>query len=443
MEQVLKLAGTLLYLPNLFFSFAVTVVFIHCFYDPGFQWNSKKAVLLLLAVALECMNLQFLQYNIIVEVFLVIAQVVILLFDYRGNRLRGFWHFLWVFFVIVGCASTIIEIGIQYIFPDFSYETGITPGQSIITMGIETAIYAFVFFYLYFRVYKRGIVLPWGNRERLFVAVYSIIFFALPQIFYRSGKTGDVALVMMGVSFVFTAVLIPIFFYYLKIGEYYRKRTVIQEQHMQAELTHFQQYRQMQEETSRFRHDIRNNLHCIQDMLQQGKAEESLEYLTDLLNVTENLSAKYVTGDALLDSIVGVKTQIMERHSIRFELDGVLAGGLPWKPMDICSVFANALDNAIEACQKVTPEKRSISMKIKSTPQFWLVTIENAVAQAVDVSKLFRKNTGYTSKSNAARHGIGTYNMKYTVESYGAMIQAECTEEVFKLEIMLDKSSPE
>ena len=99
-------------------------------------------------------------------------------------------------------------------------------------------------------------------------------------------------------------------------------------------------------------------------MLQQGKTKDAVEYLQDLMGTVENLSKKYVTGDALLDSIVGLKVQTMKQNGIH-------------------------------------------------------------------------------SKADAASHGIGTYNMKYTVESYGAMIKAECTEEIFRLEIMLDKSSPE
>ena len=82
-------------------------------------------------------------------------------------------------------------------------------------------------------------------------------------------------------------------------------------------------------------------------------------------------------------------------------------------------------------------------MTIRSTPLFWFVTIENPVFERVDTSKLFQKNGGYTSKADASQHGIGTYNMKNTVESYGAMINAECTEESFRLEIMIGKSNPE
>ena len=81
-------------------------------------------------------------------------------------------------------------------------------------------------------------------------------------------------------------------------------------------------------------------------------------------------------------------------------------------------------------------------MQICSTAQYWFITILNPVKEAVDTGRLFKKN-GYTSKIDQVRHGIGTYNMKYTVESNSAMLKAESTDEIFKLEIVIDKSSSE
>ena len=215
----------------------------------------------------------------------------------------------------------------------------------------------------------------------------------------------------------------------------------MQELYLQSELEHFRQYMHAQEETRRFRHDIRNNLLCMNEMLATGDNEKLGQYIKDMVEITDSLSFKYVTGDMLLDSILNSKAQYMEQEQIQFELDGVLAGGLTWKPMDICAVFANAIDNAVEACQKLPAEQRYISMQIKSSPQFWLIAIENSVAKAVDTKKLFQKNGGYTSKSDSSRHGIGTYSMKQTVESYGAVLKADCTDSVFTLEIMIDKTT--
>ena len=426
-----------------FFMMADIILFLRCFYDPGFQWNNKKAVVLLIYsviyVALYEVNSRM---PIYIELVLDNLIYVIAVYDYQGKRLRAVFRFVWVYLIVACCAVLISEIGSVYIFVGYNLmtlEMGLV--QSVITSVLQSVFFAFIFFYIYQRIFKKGLFLRFKRREKIFAIVYTLLCIALMALVEFFGKGSDVVLAALGITFVLTAVLVPVFFYYLQISEHYQTLTKNQEAHIQAELAHFQQYQQMQEETSRFRHDIRNNLLCMNDMLHQGKTEELSGYLQNLMGAVEGMSKKYVTGDALLDSIVGVKAQTMEQHNIRFSLDGVLAGGLPWKPMDICNVFANALDNAIEACQKVPSEKREISMKIKATPQFWFITIENPVVEAVDTSKLFQKKGGYTSKANAAEHGIGTYSMKYTVESYGAMLNATCGGETFVLEIVVDKRS--
>jgi sensor histidine kinase regulating citrate/malate metabolism len=228
--------------------------------------------------------------------------------------------------------------------------------------------------------------------------------------------------------------------YFIRVSQHFRQLTVSQEQYMQTELDHFMQYKQNQEETIRFRHDIRNNLLCVNGLLESGKTDEARVYLKDLLRATDALRKQFVSGDEMLDCIIGVKTGIMVKKEIRFQLEGLLAGGLQWKVMDICTVFANAFDNAIEACQQLPPEKRQITMRIKSTDQFWFLTIQNPVKDDVDTKQLFQKNGGFTSKADAKLHGIGTYNMKRVVESYGGIMKAQCRNDVFSLEIMIDKA---
>ena len=424
------------------------IIFLHCYCDMAFQWSKKKLVFLIIynaaVFALDWMLLDVSWYIFAGGPLAYGIELLIVFYDFKGKRFRGILQYTWVSFVIYFSTMLITDIGSVYLFPNYDvYDFNITIAQMLITSGLLVAIFGLIFFYLYYKIYKKGIFLSFRKREKIFAIAYSLLCTVFYVVIAYYGKSSKAALVGLGISFVLAAVLIPVFFYYLQISKHYQELTKYQEVHIEAELEHFQQYQQAQEETSRFRHDIRNNLLCVSDMLQQGRTEEAEQYLKDLLKITDKSTKGYVTGDEMLESIIGVKARVMEQNNIRFSLDGVLAGGLPWKPMDICNVFANALDNAIEACQKVAPEKRHISMNIKSTPQFWMVSIENAVAEAVDTSKLFQKNGGYTSKSNADRHGIGTYNMKHTVESYGSMLKAECTDEVFKLEIMIDKSSPE
>ncbi len=450
-----------------FWGSAASTLFTRCFYDPGFQWNRKLALHYLLTSIIFALFLCIHEdvrwcFRAIVlwapipeespnlTPFLGLALIMIPLesltwrYGYKGKRRKGAARSFWLTLVFMAAAYVIGIIGAWYIAPDWSYlgnaEYALVATLTYLCLG---GSFALLFLYIYFRLHKRGIFLRFGRRERIFAVVYLIVLLAVFCIFVSTAVIGDSEpWAFFGICCSVAIGMPPVFFYYLCISRHYQERTAIQQTYIEAELAHFQQYQHSQEETARFRHDIKNNLLCVSDMLQQGKSEEASAYLQDLLQSVESLSRKYVTGDTLLDSIVAVKAQIMKQHNIQFALDGVLAGGIAWKPVDICNVFANALDNAIEACQKLPPEKRSISMNIRSTPQFWFVTIENSVLEAVDTEKLFQMNGGYTSKANAAQHGIGTYSMKHTVESYGDMIKAECTDEVFTLEIMIDKSSP-
>lgn len=440
MDIFWDIAGMLLQIPSLLFRYAAVIVFLHCFYDCGFLWHRKKVLYFLLCLVLEHICLHLGIVGEILSLVMVVLEFVIILYDYSGKWYKGFWRFFLAFCLTIFCESTIDTIMLQYFFPNLE-----TYSEEMLFLCMQCsnvlylAVYCPVFFYLYYRVYKRDIVMKCGKRERIFVWIFSVVCFVLGSFFLEFHRENGVSLGILGATFILATVLLPVFIYYLRISEHYQARTKYQESYMQAELAHFQQYKKTQEETNRFRHDVQNNLLCLQQLLSQGKTQEAEEYLLGLLEVTEALWAKYVSGDEILDSILAVKGDAMTQKGIDFRLDGVLAGGLPWKSVDVCSVFANALDNAMEACEKLPSEQRYIAMQIKATPQFWLVRIENPTQTQVDTQRLFKGKGGYTSKSEGL-HGIGTYNMKHTVESHGGMVRAECADGRFVLELMIDKS---
>ena len=78
-------------------------------------------------------------------------------------------------------------------------------------------------------------------------------------------------------------------------------------------------------------------------------------------------------------------------------------------------------------------------MTIKATMQNWLIRMENPVLEAVDTKRLFKKKDRFSSKSDPQNHGLGTYTMKHTVETYGGALQAEYADHKFLLDIMIPK----
>ena len=115
-------------------------------------------------------------------------------------------------------------------------------------------------------------------------------------------------------------------------------------------------------------------------MLADKNYDEAGKHLETLLGEVKGMSPKYVTGDEMLDCIVGMKAAKMEEEGIEFSIDGVADGGFGMKPVDVCSIFANAMDNAIEACEKLPSESEKwIKLVMKRTDKFFSVKLKNTM----------------------------------------------------------------
>ena len=104
-------------------------------------------------------------------------------------------------------------------------------------------------------------------------------------------------------------------------------------------------------------------------------------------------------------------------------------------PVDICAVFSNALDNAIEALQKVDKERR-FYMRLKRTNTYYMITMQNTIVHTDDPKSILQKNR-FTTKKNKELHGYGMQNMRKTIEKYGGEITAEIEDGEFILTILL------
>ena len=117
----------------------------------------------------------------------------------------------------------------------------------------------------------------------------------------------------------------------------------------------------------------------------------------------------------------------------------MLDGGLDWKPIDICSVFANAIDNAAEACSKLPDDaEKYIRITFRKTELHRIITITNPTAEQVDCNAL---NSGahFTSKKDKERHGFGVRNIRRAAEKYGGILKLDCENGEFTLTIVLMK----
>ena len=340
---------------------------------------------------------------------------------------------------VVYFAGGTFEIFYEVYFDNFGYGK-YWNAISITTFAITLALLLIAYFGFY-RPKKYYIISIPARILFIVWAVLFVVFPFIPAVMETANTTLEQRYGIMSVIYAAMLVILglaaPVLLVIFSAERSMLEKNRSQEAYLAAELGYIGQFKKKQVETNRFRHDIKNNLALTQMMLDEGHVEEAREHLKDMLGKVSSLSPKYVTGDEMLDIIISMKADKMDELNIRFTLDGVADGGLQIKPMDMCSIFANALDNAIEAASSC--KEPFISFAIKRTDKFFVIKITNSAEKKIDIGKLLT-TSGYTSKSDKEHHGFGLMNVRRSVEDYNGILKAESDEKSFTLSILMPRA---
>ncbi|MDE6706634.1 MAG: GHKL domain-containing protein [Oscillospiraceae bacterium] len=429
----------------------IAFMFLKCFYDDSIQITGSKIFIYLLpqVLAVTVMKLavftDLIQFKFAFEKFTQLIYLItpVVIFCGRKKRIRYY-------------IKNIILTVILSAFFNLTITTVAISGcmilmrtQIITSDSYNIFYYLLIFFsmiiimlWLYIAFIRKHLTIPMRKRDTFLFFVY---FLFVLMIFLTNNYHGEygwdeswIIFVSVKLFMLLLMILIPVVIIKSRQSTYYNELSNRNEQFLELELTASNAYRKSQEDTRAFRHDMNNNLMIISALMKKNQYSEAEEYINSLFETLSSFSPKIVTGDNMLDSLFASKLPIIEEKSIKLDIKGVIDGNLDWKPIDICAVFANLIDNAIEACDKVTEKNRYIKVNIRKTDFQYIITFHNSVAQLVDCSK-FNDNFQYTSKPEKKRHGFGMKNIRHTLAKYGAIMQISCTDMEFTTQIIIMK----
>lgn len=164
------------------------------------------------------------------------------------------------------------------------------------------------------------------------------------------------------------------------------------------------------------RHDMQNNIFCVLALLEQQAYDEAQNYLTELSGEINNTQSFMKTNNKAIDCILSLKIQSAKEQNIDFTCD--IEQNIKTKnDIDICILLANLLDNAIESCQKICTDKKSIHLEIKCD-NFISILVKNSIENSV----LENNPTLNSSKKDSVLHGFGTLSVKSIVKKYNGYL---------------------
>lgn len=185
-------------------------------------------------------------------------------------------------------------------------------------------------------------------------------------------------------------------------------------------------------------HDLKNHLLVLQ--AQAGNGQEVQTSIQGLQSQIQEYETYYQTGNEYLDIIIRDKARAAKERQIDFAAAVAFADGAFIEPLDISAIFGNALDNAIEASEKLPERERLITLKVNRVRDMLVISTENNAPQVDDVQKWIladpvRKNR--TTKEDAFAHGFGLNNIRTAVEKYAGQCSVRAVEGKFMLKIVI------
>ena len=181
-------------------------------------------------------------------------------------------------------------------------------------------------------------------------------------------------------------------------------------------------------------HDLKHQIAVLRSEADPGKREEFLDKMEADIKKYESQNK---TGNKVLDTVLTTKSLYCAKNNITFTCvaDGALLDFMD--VMDICSIFGNALDNAIECELKIPDkEKRLIHVSVSKQKNFLLLRFENYY----DTELNYQGGAFITTKRDKEFHGYGLKSIRYTVNKYDGAVSIDTKENWFDLKILIPVS---
>ena len=207
----------------------------------------------------------------------------------------------------------------------------------------------------------------------------------------------------------------------------------------QAGLQH-EQYKRLKnnlEETEKARHNLKHSLLLLKGYAENNAFDQIDGCLSACLESVESNSALPLCDHAALDAIAQHYASLARQNAIELDIEISLPDPLLFSEGDLCVVFGNLFENAVEACMRQTGTKRFISVRLGvSGKGSVVISIKNSYDHHINQ----RDGTFMSSKRDA--EGIGIHSVCRITEKYNGFSSFHYDHHLFEASVLLNPATP-
>lgn len=294
---------------------------------------------------------------------------------------------------------------------------------------IQLAIAATVLTVCYFAVARKtNKISPVGFAQKnvFFITGSTLIIVLIFNVFCDEFASFNIATSIFGKLLLAVCCIFILVFYYnmLEAGSYKNDLDIVNNLN-QSERRHFEKLKEDMELISIKCHDIKHYI-----AIGGANGDVNVSELNKLINIYE-LTVK--TGNEIIDTLIAGRNLYCSAHNIKLTVIADASQLDFISPSDMCSLFGNMLENAIEAVDKIEDEnKRIIDINIRPVAGQVFFCMENSYAEKPEMSN----GMPISSKKDKQYHGFGMKSIKLIADKYGGSFSCCADNGVFRINIL-------
>lgn len=364
---------------------------------------------------------------------MIIVAIVVGFYFYHASLIK--WIFISFFGWVIFVSTEMTVLFLNSLIFDITINEAIGIPAYLVLGIIVSKTFAFAFCYAVW-VKRRSNQFELGSAYWfLFIVLFVSAVIASFMIFRMLKELNDPSYSVMAMFSsigLYVSTFLALYLYERSVRQNQTIRLQEQaEQQMRNQLKHLDEIILKQNELRRIRHDMNGHFTALKGYFDAEDIQGGKQYLGKLIDQFQQTKPTIQTGNTPLDAILNAKKSLAESKGIQFQTTIRVQKTLPIEPQDLCIIFGNALDNAIEACERL-PEnmEKRIDMTLMEETQVLFCKIVNTAPPRSD--HIFA-----TSKADSVNHGFGLNNIREALAKYDAILKIDQEDDLFILKFSI------
>lgn len=245
-----------------------------------------------------------------------------------------------------------------------------------------------------------------------------------------SGKYNASVLI---ISAVLTLSLFFVYFFVYKLMSLQRKEYEYSfiEEKIAADKRILEESNVTLENLHKIRHDLKNHFTVIKGLLEEGDIPSSEKYIDDLFPKIDRIGNVINSGNSIVDYLINAK--FAKNKDIQVTVTGNAGILNDMEDLDIVGLMGNLLENALEAVEKIPPDKeKRVELYFLMQNNCKIIMCNNTVIRPV-----LQNNEHLKTTKREPGHGYGNKIIDTVVKKYNGFIEYSESDGLFRAQVVL------